>query len=413
MSRVILISIGDELLVGQTINTNAAWLGDQLTSIGWTVDRVIVIADDEATIVNEIATAASHADAVIVSGGLGPTHDDKTRDALCRLLDCELEVDVEQLERIERRFHERGIQLNERSRRQALSPSKCRRLPNFHGSAPGLAFRHNTTPVYVLPGVPAEMRGITSDFILAELSFASGTIERRTFLMFGITESALADLLHPLDSLLTEGITLAYLPSPGGIRVRAMLFGDDPLLRSQYDELIHGIEHLAAAFIVSDRDETLVDVVGRALGDRGQKLATVESCTGGLVGELITEVPGASNWYLGGIVSYANSVKSDIVGVSPDLIAQNGAVSETVALHMARSGRERLRADVCVAITGIAGPDGGTPEKPVGTVFIAVDSARGGVAIRCQFGAGRRNVRERAAYAALDLVRRTLLQPPA
>lgn len=413
MKRAVLISIGDELLLGQTVNTNIAWLGEQLTSIGWTVVRGLVIGDDESAIVDEIRDAAERADVVIVSGGLGPTHDDRTRAAICRLLKCDLVLDVDQLARIETRFGERGINLNERSKQQAMAPSACRRLPNHYGSAPGLAFTINGRPVYALPGVPSELRGIATDFVLPELDRTGGAIDKRTFLLYGVTESDLADRLDPVRALLNDQVTLAYLPGPGGIRLRAMKSDDNPDTRERYDALIQRINELALQFIVSDRDETLVDVVGRLMKERGLVLATFESCTGGLIGELVTDVPGASAWYTGGIVAYANRIKETMIGVERGLIEEHGAVSEAVARRMAEVGRGRLGADVGVAVSGIAGPHGGTPEKPIGTVFIAVCTSSETTSIRCQFGQGRRSVRERAAFAALDLVRRTIALPSA
>ena len=214
-----IISIGDELLVGQVVNTNASWLGDQLTRIGCRVLRVEAIGDERELIRREIEAAAQASDVVIVSGGLGPTHDDVTREAICDLLGCDLAVDREQLGRIERRFAERGIELNERSRRQALAPAACRTLPNDYGSAPGLAFTVGSARVYALPGVPSEMKGIFTDQILPEIGGAAGDIDQKTYLAYGITESALADVLVDTIPLLDHEVTLAYLPSAGGIRL--------------------------------------------------------------------------------------------------------------------------------------------------------------------------------------------------
>lgn len=403
MNTATILAIGDELLIGQVVNTNASWLGERLTRIGWKVRRVVTVGDDPDAMREEMERAAARSDAVIMCGGLGPTHDDRTREVICALLGCDLEMDEPQLERIRQRFAKVGLELNERSRRQALVPSACRRLPNDYGSAPGLAFTLGTARMYALPGVPTEMRGITADHILPELGAVAGEIEQRTFLLFGIAESLLADMLVETEELLDDAVTLAYLPSAGGIRLRAMCHVADGGARVRFARLLEIITDRAARYIVTDRDETLASALGRALNERGMTLATAESCTGGLIGGAVTDVPGASGYYLGGVVSYANSVKESLLGVGPEDLAAHGAVSREVAEAMAVGVRAALGADLAVAVTGIAGPDGGTPEKPVGTVWIAIASPRGVRAERFAFGREREVVRARAAATALNL----------
>lgn len=403
-----ILSIGDELLIGQVVNTNASWLGAQLTDLGVRVRNILAIGDDRGFIRREIERAASTDEIVIVSGGLGPTHDDVTREAICDLLGCDMHTDIEQLRRIERRFVERGIELNERSIRQATVPSACRTLPNEYGSAPGLAFNLNRTRVYVLPGVPSELRGIFTDRIAPELYQGEGTTERITILVFGPTESALADRLADLNSLLDENLTLAYLPSAGGIRLRAMRHNESA--RERYEKLIDGIRTKAAEWIVTDRDEPLHAALGRLLAERHLTLATAESCTGGMIGSMLTEISGSSAYYLGGVVSYANSAKRDLLGVSEEDLTNHGAVSREVAEAMARGARERFGSDLAVSVTGIAGPTGGSPEKPVGTVWIAVAGSDGVTAKQMQFGSERAVTRLRAANVALDMVRREALR---
>lgn len=404
----IIISIGDELLVGQVVNTNASWLGDQLTRLGCRVLRINAIGDERGLIRREMESAAAAADLVFVSGGLGPTHDDVTRDAICDLLGCEMEMDADQLQRIEIRFADRGIDLNERSRRQALVPADCRRLPNDYGSAPGLGFTIGATRVFVLPGVPSEMKGIFTDQILPEIGVGVGDIDQTTFLVFGVTESALADALSDTIPLFDQSVTLAYLPAVGGIRLRAMRLTAGEDQRARYEKLLEIIREKAARWIIADRDETLMAVTARMLKERGLMLATAESCTGGMIGELITEIPGSSAYYLGGTVSYANSVKTELLGVPANLIEQHGAVSREVAEAMAAGVRERLGADIAVSVTGIAGPDGGTPEKPVGTVWIGISSERGTRAEQFTLGKERAYIRQRASQQAIDIVRREI-----
>jgi nicotinamide-nucleotide amidase len=410
ISSAAIITIGDELLIGQVVNTNASWLGEALTTLGYEVRRVVVVGDRLDDITQSVIDAARENSVVVLSGGLGPTHDDLTRQAICELLGCDLTMDAVQLERIEQRFRERGVELNERSRRQALVPSKCDRLLNDYGSAPGLHFNQGEADVYVLPGVPSEMRGIFTDHIAPVLATQVGDVDRETFLLFGVTESALADALHESESLLGEGVSLAYLPGYGGIRLRAMRRSAEADVVDRYNRLLQCITTVAAKWLVSDRDEPLTRTLGRALHDAGLTLATAESCTGGLIGELVTSEPGSSAWYLGGVVSYSNSVKINILGVDAALIDRHGAVSREVAEAMAVGARERLGADLAVSVTGIAGPGGGTPEKPVGTVWIAVASKHGVSSRHQSFGGERRVTRERAAYAALDMVRTEALK---
>jgi nicotinamide-nucleotide amidase len=405
-----LISIGDELLVGQVVNTNATWLGDQLTRIGCHVRRVVAVGDDLDIIRGEMREVALNSDVVIVSGGLGPTHDDMTREAICGILDCEMVMDEPQLKRIEQRFAERGVALNERSRLQAMVPSACRVLPNDYGSAPGLAFAIGDARVYALPGVPSEMRGIVADHILPELRAGAGDVEQMTFLCFGVAESTLADALIDTMPLLGRDVTLAYLPSTSGIRLRAMRLAAGA--EERYAGLLAIIREKAARWIVSERDEPFAAAVGRVFRERGLTLATAESCTGGMIGALVTEIPGSSAYYLGGVVSYANSAKSGLLGVDPALIERHGAVSSEVAEAMVTGARAALGADIAIAVTGVAGPDGGSEEKPVGTVWIAVASAAGVRAERHQLGRERDYIRARAASTALDMARREALAMP-
>jgi nicotinamide-nucleotide amidase len=409
--RAALLSIGDELLIGQVVNTNASWLGEALTAAGVDVVTVSTVGDERAEIAREITRLAALAELVVVSGGLGPTEDDLTRDAICDLLGCGMAIDAAQLARIEKRFADRGIPVNERSRLQAQVPSAVRVLANEHGSAPGLDFDLDEARVVVLPGVPSELKGIVRDSLLPVLATA-GEIERTTFLVFGPTESAVADMLADLVPIVGDGVTLAYLPAPGGIRLRAMRAGRGDDVEGRYRQLVAGIRERVGEWIVSDDGSSLAEATGAALRTHGLTLATAESCTGGLIGELITDVAGSSQYYLGGVVSYANAAKIELLGVAPSIIDEHGAVSRQVAEAMAEGARARLGADIAVAVTGIAGPGGGSPEKPVGTVWIAVAEASGVEARRYTLGDERPMVRQRSAYIALDLVRRAALQRP-
>ncbi|MBS1913627.1 MAG: competence/damage-inducible protein A [Bacteroidetes bacterium] len=407
--RASIVAIGDELLIGQVVNTNASWLGDRLTRLGWQVRRVIAVGDMPAEIRSAIESEAGHVDMLLLTGGLGPTQDDRTRDVICDILGCGLAMDESQLVRIRGRFEERGLELNERSIRQALAPEAARKLPNNHGSAPGLAFAIGSTRCYALPGVPSEMRGIFTEYIAPELGNDAASIDQQTWLTVGITESALADSLQETEPLLDDDVTLAYLPSLSGVRLRLMRTSGSADARGRYERLRALIAERAGAWIVTDRDETLAAAVGRVLRESGLMLATAESCTGGMIGSLLTDIPGSSDYYLGGVVSYANSMKQDVLGVSGDTLRNHGAVSGQVAEEMALGALRITGADIAVAVTGIAGPDGGTEEKPVGTVWIAIASARGARETKFNFGRERAMVRERSSATALEMVRREAL----
>jgi nicotinamide-nucleotide amidase len=407
--NVSIVSIGDELLIGQVVNTNASWLGQTLTAAGCSVRSVVAVGDDHDAIATALRRAAKESAIVITSGGLGPTEDDLTRGTICRLLGCDLVYDNDQLARIEKRFTERGYEVNERSRRQALVPSACRVIPNEFGSAPGLSFELDGSTIYVLPGVPSEMKGIVTTRIIPEIA-RDRRVERADFLVFGPTESELAHMLEDVNPLLGDGITLAYLPSPGGIRLRLLAIDSSEGVRERFESITAMIRKVVAGSLVAEEDTTLQVVLGRMLKEKGATLATAESCTGGRIGEMLTDAPGSSAYYLGGVVAYANSAKIDLLGVVPATIEREGAVSRRTAEEMAEGARRRFASTIAIATTGIAGPDGGTPEKPVGTVWIAVSSESRTVALSFSLGGERAIVRQRASAIALDMARRELLK---
>lgn len=398
-----LISIGDELLSGRTVNTNASWLGEQFASMGYRVDAVETISDDRGVIRRAVENASAVADLVVVTGGLGPTEDDVTREAICDLLDCDMKIDDGQLELIRRRFAELGRAVTERNERQARVPSACEAIPNSRGTAPGLSFRYGRGTVYVLPGVPTEMRGLFSLLRSERIPPAEGFTER-VWVLYGIPESHLADRLEPVTAMLDEKLGLAYLPAEGPIRLRLVRYAGDAEAQERYERAASMIESLAAEWIVSDRNEPLAATLGRELTELGLTVATAESCTGGLIGAAITDIPGSSLYYPGGIVSYGNRQKEELLGVPGELMEEHGAVSDAVALAMAAGARERLGVDYAVAVTGIAGPDGGTPEKPVGTVWIAVASGEGVRGHLFRFRGERDTIRRYTVNAALAAV---------
>lgn len=409
-----IISIGDELLIGQTINTNAAWMGEQLGLIGIRPVRTRVIGDDKGAIMGSIAT--STADAVLITGGLGPTKDDITKHTLCEVFGTTLVRRPEVEERIVDMFVRMGRRaedVQEVNRAQADLPESCTVVPNTRGTASGMWFEREGRVFLSMPGVPYEMKGIMTDHALAMLKerFEPPAIVHRTILTAGLGESLLAQRIEAWeDGLGAKGIKLAYLPSPGLVKLRlsAYAMADPAFARARVDAEAEALYRVIPELIFGEGDETLEQVVGRMLKARKQSLSLAESCTGGFLSHLITSVPGSSAYYIGGVVSYANAVKMEELGIPSDMLELNGAVSQPVAERMAQGVRAALRSDWAMATTGIAGPDGGTPEKPVGTVWIAVAGPDGVVSRLGNFPGARELVIERAAMSALNMLRKEL-----
>lgn len=409
------LSIGDELLIGQTINTNAAWLGQQLALIGIRSLRSRVIGDDRSEIIEALRTSV--ADVVLITGGLGPTKDDITKHTLCDFFGVKLVRNKAVEGHIERLFASMGRDpkaLQDVNRAQADLPENSIPIPNSRGTASGMWFDHGGRVFLSMPGVPYEMKGIMQEHGLAKLRehFKPPVIVHRTILTAGLGESLLAERIATWeDGLAKDAIKLAYLPSPGVVKLRLSAYANKDELdakarvNAQADALYRSIPEL----IFGEGEETLEEVLGRMLKDRGQTLALAESCTGGYLSHLITSVPGSSAYYIGGVVSYANAVKMEELGIPSDMLDINGAVSQPVAERMASGVRLALRSDWAIATTGIAGPDGGTPDKPVGTVWLAVAGPNGVVSKLGNFPGTRDLVIERAARSALNLLRKQLL----
>lgn len=397
---ITLISIGDELLSGRTVNTNASWLGEQLAAAGYRVRSVLTIGDSLNEIQESLQRICSVADLVVLTGGLGPTDDDVTREAICGLLQCDMKIDEGQHELIRRRFAEVGRALNERSERQARVPAACQVIPNHWGTAPGLTFQYGKATVYVLPGVPAEMRELFS-VILRERIPASDGFGERVWLLYGIPESLLAERLEPLEGELHHSLSLSYLPSDGTIRLRLLRYADDAETLERFAQAAAQIESIAGEWILSNRNETPAQTLGRTLAQLGLTITTAESCTAGLIGAALTDIAGSSSYYPGGFITYGNREKEELLGVPREFLTEHGAVSEDVVLAMAAGARERIQADYAVAVTGIAGPAGGTPEKPVGTVWVGIASAAGVRAHLFRFKGERDAVRCYTVNAAL------------
>jgi nicotinamide-nucleotide amidase len=420
--NVEVVTIGDELLLGFTVDTNAAHLARELAAAGIGIARRTTCGDDPAQIAAAVKEALDRTGAVITTGGLGPTSDDLTKLSIAALFGRAMKFDDAIWEELKIRWKSYrwpgGIP--ESNKQQAMIPEGAVILKNRHGSAPGIWLEDDRSPsprwVAMLPGVPREMRGMLADELLPRLkSRMTGTptvVASRTLRTIGIGESALADLLGPLAKG-PPGLPLAYLPSVEGTDLR--LTTRDSSSDVAREKLKAGTTELRAvlgAYVYGEEKTDLAAVVLDLLRSRSMKIAVAESCTGGMLGARLTAIPGSSEVVLGGVIAYANEVKESQLDVSAETLRVHGAVSEETAREMAAGACERFGAPVGVAITGIAGPGGGTPEKPVGTVCIAVAAAGAVRSVKVQMIGDRDEIRRRSAQAALNLVRRTLTETP-
>jgi nicotinamide-nucleotide amidase len=408
-----LLTIGDELLIGQTTNTNAAWLGEQLSLLGLEVERTVTVGDDPDRMREELDRSARRAELLILTGGLGPTHDDVTREVVADYFDTPLQTDEDILDRIRRYYERRGRQMPTAGPELAQVPEGFDVLENPVGAAVGLW--HETTIhggerlVAVLPGIPQEMKGIFEAAVQPRLEQRTDLRDatHRTLVTSGIPESELQERLGDLADLLDDTLHLAYLPSTSGVRLRLTATDRDANeAKERLDRLEGRIRTRAGIHVIGTGDVTLEGVLGDRLREAGRTIASAESATGGLIGHRLTGVSGSSDYYEGSVVAYANAVKRSVLGVDADAIEEHGAVSEPVAVQMAQGVRNRLDVDVGVATTGIAGPTGGTPEKPVGTVWLGYADDLRSRAVRQQFVEDRGLNKALFATAALDLVRR-------
>ena len=413
--RAVILTIGDELLIGQIINTNAAWLGEQLGSSGIDLARVVTVGDDAGELYAEIERSVVDADLLILTGGLGPTHDDITRDVLADYFGVELHFRKEIYDSISRRFEAMGRTMPEANRSQAMVPDGFEVLPNRFGTAPGLwrtlQAEGRERIIAVLPGVPHEMKGLFREEIQPRLRTRKDLriIQHKTLKTAGIGESSLQEAIGDLSGELSPSLRLAYLPSTSGVRLRMSAFATTPAeAKEKLDRLEARLRSRIDAYVYGTNGETLEGIVGRMLTDRGLTIAVAESCTGGHVSHQITNVSGSSAYMAGGIVAYSNSIKEQLLQVDPETLEEEGAVSCSVAEQMARGVRDLLRADIGISTTGIAGPTGGTVEKPVGTVWIGYSDARVTNATVLHLVKDRILNKELTTTALLNLVRRRL-----
>lgn len=409
-----IISIGNELLIGDTINTNAAWMGQFLNDLGIEVTRVHTISDDHDLIKSTVSQSMAESDLVITTGGLGPTHDDITKTTIADLFDVKLVQNDEVLNYVKELFKSRNIPFSESNSWQAMVPENCEILFNKAGTAPGMWFNEKDCYLAVLPGVPHEMKYLMKRKVFSKLRAqvnGIGYIHTEYLKTAGIGESTLSDhILGDLTGFLNDHVSLAFLPSFGQVTLRITGKGqtkEEAIERSK--SLTVFIKEKAEKYIYGEqKDHSLSERVGKLLLDKKKTIATAESCTGGLIANTLTDIPGSSEYVLGGIVSYSNSVKIAQLHVLESDIDEFGAVSKTVALQMAKSTALATGADIGISTTGVAGPDGGSEEKPVGTVWIGFYSKEQHFAVKALFTKDRLVNKQRTTIVALEIVRRIL-----
>lgn len=405
-----IITIGDELLIGQVIDTNSAWMAEQLNLIGIKVVQITSISDQREHILTTLDEASTRADIILITGGLGPTRDDITKTTLCEYFNTRLIFNQEAYDNILRIFKSRGFQITPLNRAQAEVPENCTMLLNINGTAPGMWFDKDGKIYISMPGVPFEMKSLMNDIILPRLSnYSPITIVHRTILTQGVGESFLAAQIEDWETSLPPFMKLAYLPQPGMVRLRITASGvNKKELKGQVDEEINKLYALIPQYIFGEGDDTLELILGKLLKKHTFTLATAESCTGGYIAHLITSIPGSSAYFKGSVVAYSNEIKEQVLGVGKATIEKHGAVSAETVFEMAASIIKQFKVQCAIAVSGIAGPDGGTPEKPVGTIWICVLTPKGAQTRKFTFGEHRgRNIR-RTALAAMDMLREQL-----
>ncbi|MBL7858812.1 MAG: competence/damage-inducible protein A [Cyclobacteriaceae bacterium] len=406
-----LLTIGDEILYGQIIDTNSQWMGVELSNLGVRLKRKTTIGDSESEILTAFAEAEKRADIILITGGLGPTNDDLTKPCLARYFNCEIKMHEEALTEVTEFFKSRGRELTELNRQQAALPECCEKITNKMGTAPGMWFERNGKVFVSMPGVPHEMKRMMTDIILPKLqqTFKMPVIYHRVIRTVGIGESFLADKISAWENALPSHLKLAYLPSLGEVKLRVTAFGDSTeQLEADVNEQVQKILPLAGEYIYGYGNDPLEVVIGQTLREKKLTLSIAESCTGGYLSHLITSVPGSSDYFLGSMIPYAYEIKMRQLGVKPETLEKYGAVSEPTIIEMANIVRAKFSTDIGVATSGIAGPGGATPDKPVGTVWIAYSDKYHTVTKKLQLSKDRLINIKLSSAAVLNLIRQSL-----
>ena len=409
-----LITIGDELLIGQTVDTNASWIGEQLNQLGIDVNQISSIRDDRQHILDSLKLSITRSQLVILTGGLGPTNDDITKKTLCEYFNSNLILNEAVLEKITAYFQSRNLELLQVNNDQAMLPNNCTVLENSRGTASGMWFEKNEVVFISLPGVPYEMKGIFSDVIIPKLKgeYLASNVLNKTIKTQGIGESFLAELIKDWEQeLIEDGLKLAYLPSPGIVKLRITAIGNrENELRNLIEKYVQKLVGLIPNYIYGYDKDKLEQVVGELLAKKNASLSLAESCTGGNLAHMITSVSGSSSYFIGSVVAYSNTIKADLLNVNSELIHQYGAVSKQVVEQMALGVNLRFGTDYSIATSGVAGPNGGTEDKPVGTVWIAIAADEKVYSKRLTLGDNRERNILISSLSALNLLRLKLLE---
>lgn len=412
--KAYIITIGDELLLGQVIDTNSSWLGKQLANIGIAVYEKIAVQDDDDIIVRQLAKACEMSDLVLVTGGLGPTKDDITKLALAKFLKKSLVFHEEVYSSIKQYFIRIGKDVPETIRHQCYMPEGVQLLENKMGTAPGMRFEFDNTTIISMPGVPYEMKYIMEHWVLPVLQNKTNRfIYYRTICTYGLGESKISEMISHIESNLPSHIKLAYLPNLGGVRLRlsgSSLREEADKLKNEIYDILTSITDLMDNWIYGFDDDRLVDAFIKSMNDKSKTLALAESCSGGYVSHLITKEPGVSSFYIGSVISYDNRIKENVLKVKRSTLVQYGAVSEECVREMLKGVLTLYGADIGASISGIAGPTGGTEEKPVGTIWVAYGSKDEIITKKLQLGKDRKLNIEYTGNAVLNMLRKFLLR---
>jgi nicotinamide-nucleotide amidase len=408
-----IITIGDEILFGQIIDTNSAWMGQQLNMQGIQVGKIVTVSDKQRDITNAVDAAFSEADIILLTGGLGPTKDDITKKALTDYFGVEMRFSESTYNRIQRLFQKFGKTMTEAHHEQSYMPSNADLLMNKMGTAPGMWFEHDGKVLVSMPGVPYEMKYLMEAEVLPKLKnqFPGKPISHRTILTVGEGESRIAERIDPFLEALPPNIKMAYLPGTGQVRLRMTGIGDDENeLNRLLDKKVEELKPFISEFIFGFEKEKLEEVVGKMLLEKGKTLSTAESCTGGFLAHKITSIPGSSAYFSGSVIAYSNAVKMNQLQVKPSTLKMQGAVSEETVKEMVRGTLDMLKTDIAIAISGIAGPDGGTPEKPVGTIWIGIGDKKNTKTYQLNLWKDRMKNIEYTTTVALNVIRKFLLE---
>ena len=403
-----ILTIGDEILIGQIVDTNSVSISKHLNRAGIVVRERLSIGDDREQIVQSVERSLEKSHILIITGGLGPTKDDITKKTLCDLFGGELRYDEAVGEHVRTMLEKRGVVFNELNRGQALVPDCCTVLFNRHGTAPGMWFEREGRVVISLPGVPFEMEHLMAEEVMPRLKgrFSLRSIVHRTLITSGLAESMLAERIAPWEDALPDYLKLAYLPNPGAVRLRLSAYEvEGELVAREIEARFAELQKMIPEHVVGYETATVQELIHHTLIERGKTLSVAESCTGGRIASLFTAMPGASAYFMGSVVAYQNRIKEQLLGVSAVSLARHGAVSEEVVRQMAEGARNCFGTDYAIAISGIAGPSGGSKEKPVGTVWMAVATPTHTVAMCHQCGTDRGQIIERASAYAIALLR--------